>query len=358
MSGRHAKGAPAAGAGAPPEKDVEQTRPIPVLTSWMLLRHAARRRTRTWFRAGRGTQALVAVLLLVLAATLLRSPQPAAGTESVHQDVASVTATGKPAPPLPAWAEQRAPVAAQQDPAAVAPRTPTGQELAQLPKAIVGTVIPAVPADPAPGATPGLTVVHPTQEVAVYAEPGGSAVAVLPVRQLLTATWVPVLDRKPGWVLVMLPARPHPGGAAAVGWIHLTPVIELAEREHRIDIDTASGRVSVLTEFAHTVSAPSTLGTVAPASSSTALAGAVTTGHRSFVAISGDHDLASWFLRLWPLRIDTSRVCTEAWTTVSVPGLPGTSPLGQLDHDGCVPTPASLHAALVQVPAGTVVVLR
>lgn len=359
MSGRHAQDASAVAASVPPEKDVEQTRPIRMLTSWMLLRLAVQRRTRSWFPAGRGTQPLVAVLVLVLAAVLLRSPQPAAGTADAAQDAAPApaTATWKPAPPLPAWADQHAPVAAQQDPAAIAPRTPTGQELAQLPKAIVGTVIPAAPADPAPTAAPGTTVVHPIHDVAVYAEPGGRAVAVLPVRQVLTPTWVPVLDRRPGWVLAMLPARPHPSGAAAVGWIHLTPDIELAEREHRVDIDTTSGRVSVLAELAHTASAPSTLGTVAPASS-TALAGAVTTGYRSFVAISDDTEHASWFLRLWPLRIDTSRVCTETWTAVSVPGLPSTSPLGTLDHDGCVPTPASLHAALTQVPAGTVVILR
>lgn len=342
-----------AGPGVPPESELEQTRPIRMLTSWTLLRYAVRRRWRSWFRAGRGTQGLVVVLVLALAAVLLRSPQPAAQTADPAEQAAPAIATGKLPPPLPAWAVARAPVAAQQDPAAVTPRTPTEQELAGLPMAVVGTVLAAAPADPAPGVIPGMTVLHPTRGVAVYAAPGGHAVAVLPALQMLTPTWVPVLDRTPGWVLVMLPVRPHPSGAAAVGWIHLTPDVELAERDHRIDIDTANGRVSVLAELAHSAATSSTLGTVAPASST-----ALVRGQRSFVAVGGHSEFASWLLRLWLLRVDTNRVCTESWTSMSVPGLPGTSPLGKLDHDGCVPTPASLHAALTQVPAGTVVILR
>ncbi|RAS59439.1 hypothetical protein C8D87_11451 [Lentzea atacamensis] len=361
-SGQGASGTAATGSAAvaavagpevPPESELEQTRPIRALSSWMLLRYAVRRRWRSWFRAGRGTQGLVVVLLLALAAVLLRSPQPAAETADPAEQAAPATATWKPPPPLPAWATARAPVAAQQDPAAITPRTPTDQELSQLPKAVVGTVLPAAPADPEPGVTPGMTVLHPTRDVAVYAEPGGCAVAVLPALQMLTPSWVPVIDRTPGWVLVMLPVRPHPGGAATVGWIHLTPDVELAERDHRIDIDTTNGRVSVLAELAHAATTSSTLGTVAPASSTVQAR-----GQRSFVAVSGHTEFASWLLRLWLLRVDASRVCTESWTAVSVPGLPGTSPLGKLDHDGCVPTPSSLHAALSQIPAGTVVTLR
>jgi hypothetical protein len=353
MTGNPAQDVPHADAGVPPETDVEQTRPIRVLTSWTLLWHAARLKARSWFRAGRGTQALVAVLLLVLAAMLLRSPQPTADIGGRTQAAEQASATWKPAPPLPAWAGQRKPVAAQQDPAAIAPRTPGDHELAQLPRAVIGEVIPAAPTDPGPGNTPGTTVVHPTRDVAVYAEPGGCAVAVLPPRQVLTATWVPVLDRTPGWVQVMLPVRPHPGGTAAVGWIHLNPDVEVTEREHRIDIDTTNGRVSVLTEVAHAAATvPVADQQIRPPT------GPAGGGHRSFVAVTGQFDLAPWLPRLLPLAADTSRVCTEAWTTVSVPGLPATTPLGTLDHDGCVPAPAPLRAALTQVPVGTVVILR
>lgn len=354
-------GVPVTGLAAGPETDPEKTLPMPALTSWMLLRHALRLRMLSWWRPNAGLTLVAVAILVVLVALLLRTHNTQtrdADTRDVSQaDSAAPAATATPAPPMPVHGAARTPVAAQEDPSAVAPRVPSAQEMSRLPKAVIGAVLEAAPVDLAPAVTPGTTVLHPTQDTAVYVEPGGSAFAVLPSRQVLTPTWVPVVDRRPGWVLVMLPTRPHPGGAAAVGWIYLQPTVELAEGDRRVEVDTATGRVSVLAELGG-VTTYSPLGAARPAG--TVAQTAPATGRRSFVAIGGQPATeTSWLLRmLWPFAIDTSRVCTGSFTTVSVPGLPASSPLGSLDPAGCVPTPPALHSALTQVPAGAAVLLR
>lgn len=342
---------------AGPETDPEKTLPMVPLTSWRLLRHAVRLRALSWRRPGAGLKLVAVAVLVVLVALLLRT-RDADAHDAGRTATAVPTATATPAPPLPVPVRGSvgAPVPAQEDPAAVAPRVPSAQELSRLPKAVVGEVVDSAPADPAPAVTPGTTVLHPTKDTAVYAEPGGCAFAALPPRQVLAPTWVPVVDRRPGWALVMLPTHAHPGGAAAVGWIHLRPTVELADGDRRVDIDTSTGRVSVLAELGG-VTLPSTLGTAQPAGAVAPSAPAA--GRRSFVAIGGQAAETSWLLQLlWPFPIDTGRVCTGAFSAVSVPGLPASSPLGSLDAAGCVPAPPALRSALAQVPAGAVVLLR
>ncbi|SDP97873.1 hypothetical protein [Lentzea jiangxiensis] len=343
---------------AGPETDTEKTQPIRPMTSWTLLWHALRFRLITWRRprAGRTTTAAAVPVVLVAALLLEHDTDARDAAQAVPVGEPQTTATGTPAPPLPVPGNRRAPVTAQEDPGAVAPRVPSEQELAALPKAVIGAAVNTAPTDPAPSAAPGTTMLHPTKDVAVYAEPGGCAIAVLPARQLLTSTWVPVVERRPGWALVLLPTRPHPAGVAAAGWIHLQPTVELADGDRRVEVDTATGRVSVLAVLGG-VTTSSALGTPRPAG--TVSQAAPSPGTRSFVAVGGQVAEVSWLLRmLWPFAIDTSRVCTGAFTTVSVPGLPSSSPLGSLDANGCVAAPPALSSALTQVPAGTPVLLR
>lgn len=348
--------APVPGQATSPETDLEKTLPMRRLTTGMLLRHAVRLRLLSWRRPAAGLKLITAAVLVVLVALLLRAHDTdSRDTAHAGTNTNTPTSTATPAPALPASAG-RAAVAAQEDPSAIAPRVLSALELGRLPKAVVGAVVDSAPVDPAPAVTPGTTVLHPTQDTALYAEPGGCAFAVLPSRQVLMPTWVPVIDRRPGWALVMLPTRPHAGGAAAVGWIHLQPAVQLAESDRRVEVDTTTGRVSVLAELGG-VTTYSPLGAARPAG--TVAQTAPATGRRSFVAIGGQAAETSWLLQLlWPFAIDTSRVCTGTVTAVSVPGLPASSPLGSLDATGCVPAPPTLHSALTQVPAGAAVLLR
>lgn len=335
---------------AEPETDLEKTQPLKPLTAMMLLRQALLMRLADWRRSGVPVKLLLAAILVVLVALLLRMhdiSRPAAAPAPVPD---TVTAMATPAGPL----RDRIPVATQQDPAEVAPRAINEAEMAALPRAAVGVTLAGAPADPAPGADPGTVVLHPTDDTAVYAEPGGCAFAVLPPQQVLTPTWTPVLERRPGWALVMLPSRPHPTGAAAVGWIHLRPQVELAHGDRRIEINTVTGKVTVLAELGHGAAAASTL-TGTPAS----VAAPARAGGRSFVAAGGQADALPWLLRvLWPFHLDIDRLCTGPIGGITVPGLPTVSALGQVDATGCVPAPPGVRDALHDVPAGTAVLLH
>ncbi|WP_053736327.1 hypothetical protein [Nocardia sp. NRRL S-836] len=335
---------------AGPETDAEKTQPLRPLTTTALLRHAVLLRLVQWRRPSVLVTLLLAAILIVLVTLLLRLHDTIGSTAAVPPAPQTVTVTATPAPPM----RDRMPAAAQLDAAVIAPREMTQAELAALPRAAVGVALVGAPADPAPGADPGTVVLHPTVDTPVYAEPGGCAFAVLPPRQVLTPTWTPVLDRRAGWALVMLPSQPHPTGAAAVGWIHLRPQVELAHGDRRVEIDTATGRVTVLAELGRGSAAASTL-TGTPAS----VAAAAHTGRRSFVATGGQADALPWLLRvLWPFGLDADRLCTGLIGGITVPGLPAASPLGQLDATGCVPAPPGVRDALREVPAGTAVLLR
>ena len=329
------------------ESPLEQTRPLPRMSR---LRPAV----AGWphpvtgrHRRRRAAQALGAVALVALAAMVLRDQDAGASAErarptSTSSTTVTITATASPTP-----------TPAQEDPAAVAPRTPSTQEWDALPVALVGSTLD-VPADPDPGAEPGTTMLHPADPIPVYAEPGGPAVARLPEYQLLAPTWVPVVDRRPGWAQVLLPARPTTGGVAGAAWVHLTGSVHLVESDRRVEIDTATGAVTVLAELARADGAHPDGDTT---TATTAVAGRVV--GRTFVAI-GDRVLgAPWFLRLlWPFAVDPSRLCVGPLGGVAVPGLPATSGLGALDGTGCVATPEAVREALHEVPAGSAVLLR
>lgn len=338
---------------AGPETELEKTQPMKPITPRTLVLHVIRLRMAHWRRSDAMVKLLLAGILIALVAILLRQPdtgRPAAAPSEPAASTTTTTATFTPAPPV----SERIPVTAQEDPAAVPPQAPGGRALAALPAAVVGVDLPEVLRDPSPGAEPGAVVLHPTTEVAVYAEPGGPAVAVLPPWQMLSPTWVPVVDRRPGWALALLPARPHRSGAAAAGWIYLNPTVQLADAGVRIEINAATGAVTVLAELGRAEPERSVLGRPVSGHPTAGRSGA-----RSFVAIGATMEGVPWLLRpLVPIVVDPRRLCTGYFGGISVPGLPATSVLGSLDDTGCVPVPAALCQALADVPAGTAVVIR
>ncbi|CAL9677614.1 hypothetical protein SUDANB95_07940 (plasmid) [Actinosynnema sp. ALI-1.44] len=340
---------------AEPETEAERTVPLRPMTPARVAATRWRLRVRRWWkRPGAAARAAVAVLVIAAVVVIVVLDRPRPGDQGQRGDTATAmtradTTTSSSVPP-PVHRRNRA--AGVEDPAAVAPRPTSAEEIARLPVALVGSVIPDAPADPAPTAAPGTTVLHPVGETVVYVEPGGAAVARLPVTQVFTPTWVPVVDRRPGWVLVLLPSKPRPDGVAAAGWVHLSPQVELAEVDRRIEVDRATRTmaVSVLVELGATITSGSLTAAASPAAA---------TGVRTFVVIGPDRTELPWLLGvLWPFMVSEQRLCTAPLAGITVPGLPADSPLGTPDQGGCVDTPRHLREALRAVPAGTPVVLR
>lgn len=330
----------------PEEQPGELTQPLPTMTAARLFSAALRMRLNDVFRGRMGAAVIAGALLAAAATVVLRdgASEPVPPPVTTPPTVSSTTTAQNPQREL----AHLKPITATEDPAAFAPQQISAETLAALPAAEVGSLLAEAPSDPAPAADPGFTAAHPTEPVPVYHHPGGGAFAHLPVRQVLTPTWVPVVARQPGWVRVLLPTPPAGDGVAPMGWLYLDRRIDMVEHNRRVEIDLSTGTVTVLSNLGRV--ATTTVRTV-PSSGRA----------RSFVAIPAGLTGAPWVFKvLWPLAGSADRICTNGWLgAATIPGLPAESPLGVL-HQGipCLTTPKALHDALAEVPAGTPVVMR
>ncbi|MGH3516467.1 MAG: L,D-transpeptidase family protein [Haloechinothrix sp.] len=97
-----------------------------------------------------------------------------------------------------------------------APAREPAQEiaLAGLTESSTYTTIEGAPADTEPQQNTSGAIVHPRNTVAVHAEPDGKPIAKME-RTQLGDTWLPVIDKRDGWVKVLLPSKPN----GSTGWI-------------------------------------------------------------------------------------------------------------------------------------------
>src|ERR1700733_2664062 len=125
----------------------------------------------------------------------------------------------------------------------VPPVRVSAAQMALLPAATTYGTTPAAPPDPAPFAPETGIVLPPSATRAVYAGPGGAPVAALPVTEVGSPTWVPVVQSQPGWDLVLLPARPN----RSTGWIYLGGGgLQSAYSPYQVQINLAARRLTVL----------------------------------------------------------------------------------------------------------------
>ena len=121
----------------------------------------------------------------------------------------------------------------------VQPRGVSASQMALLPMATTFGTTPAAPQDPAPFEPETGIVLHPLATRVVYARPGGPPAAALPVTELGSPTWVPVVQSQPGWDLVLLPTRPN----RSTGWIYLGGGgLQAAYSAYRVEINLATYR--------------------------------------------------------------------------------------------------------------------
>ena len=110
--------------------------------------------------------------------------------------------------------------------------------LSRLPQATTYGTTAAAPVD-LTGRSDG-TVATVDEPVAAFASPGGPAVARIPRTQLGLETWLPVLDRAPGWSRVRLPSRPN----GATAWVP-DDRLRVARTSWAVRIDLGSERMTV-----------------------------------------------------------------------------------------------------------------
>ncbi|GLZ00843.1 hypothetical protein [Actinoplanes sp. NBRC 103695] len=83
--------------------------------------------------------------------------------------------------------------------------------------------------------------VHPRVTLVVFDAVGGSPIARIRPVWAGSEAWLPVIEREPGWVRVLLPTRPN----GATGWLDASRVTT-ARSHYRIHVALRAGMLSLL----------------------------------------------------------------------------------------------------------------
>jgi lipoprotein-anchoring transpeptidase ErfK/SrfK len=281
-----------------------------------------------WPRRRAVAKAALAVPVIALGAAVLAA---GCGTASSPHAAASALATGPP------------PVTVQSQPVRMVHLT--AFQSAPLPLASTYGTTPSAPQDPAPFAAETGTVAHPTTTHVIYARPGGLAVAVLPVTELGSPTWVPVIQSQPGWYRILLPTRPD----RSTGWIHADGGLQTAHTPYQVVINLATYRLTVL-------DAGHSLGTWMVAEGAV---GTSTPTGRTFVLASLAPAKPTYSPLILPLgtHSDTLTAFGGGPGTVGLHGWPDKSVFGHGVSHGCVRVPPAALLALSRVPLGSPVMI-
>lgn len=270
---------------------------------------------------------LGALGLAGLGAAVLLTGCGSGGAPAAHAD-----------PPGPAASAGAAPVSAGRLSAAT---------LAKLPEATTYAQLHGAPSDPQPSTVTTGLVVHPLTTQAVYAAPGGPPVAALPVTELGSPTWVPVVQSRPGWDLVLLPSRPN----HATGWISVAgEPLRTAETSYVIRVDLAARRVTVLDSGRSIGSWTAAVGA----------SGTPTPTGRTFLMASLQPPHPTYSPMILPLgtHSDTLDTFGGGPGTVALHGWPDPSVFGQAVTHGCVRVPSAALQVLSQIPLGSLVLIH
>jgi hypothetical protein len=295
-----------------------------------------------WRHAAARASVVITLAVAVMAAGCGTAGHPHAaappGTTGPPPIAPQPTATGS------AQAHQPSHVAAQKG--QVRAVRITGTQLARLPSATTYGTTPAAPQDPAPFAAETGIVVHPSTTRVVYARPGGPAVAVLPATELGSPTWVPVVQSRPSWDLVLLPTRPN----RSAGWIYLGGGgLRTAHTAYLVEINLAHFRLTIF-------DAGRSLGTWTVAQGAP---GTPTPTGRTFVLASLAPKPATYSPLILPLGTHSDTLTTFGGGpgTVGLHGWPDPSVFGHAVSHGCVRVPATALRALSQIPLGSPVMI-
>jgi hypothetical protein len=217
----------------------------------------------------------------------------------------------------------------------------------KLPEATTHTTVHGAPRDRTPEAATGGLVVHPETPQPVLDAPGGRPIATLPVTQLGSPTWVPVVGRSGAWIQVLLPSKPN----QATGWMSTARGgLRTARTPYLVRVDVGERRLELLRSGR-------TLGrwTVAVGASRTP-----TPPGRTFLLALLQPAQRTPSPLLVPLGTHSATLDTFGGGpgTVALHGWPDPAVFGRAVTHGCVRVPDAALRALSQVPLGTLVLIN
>ncbi len=231
-------------------------------------------------------------------------------------------------------------------PPPVQPMRVSSAQMARLPAATTDGTTPAAPPDPAPFAPETGIMLHPAATRVVYARPGGPPVAALPATEIGSPTWVPVVQSRPGWDLVLLPARPN----RSTGWIYLGGGgLQTAYSPYQVQISLVARRLTVL-DAGHSLGS----WTVADGA-----AGTPTPTGRTFLLASLAPRQPTYSPLILPLGAHSDTLTTYGGGpgTVALHGWPDPAVFGQAVSHGCVRVPPAALRILSRIPLGSPVMI-
>jgi lipoprotein-anchoring transpeptidase ErfK/SrfK len=231
-------------------------------------------------------------------------------------------------------------------PPPVQPMRVSSAQMARLPAATTDGTTPAAPPDPAPFAPETGIMLHPAATRVVYARPGGPPVAALPATEIGSPTWVPVVQSRPGWDLVLLPARPN----RSTGWIYLgSGGLQTAYSPYQVQISLVARRLTVL-DAGHSLGS----WTVADGA-----AGTPTPTGRTFLLASLAPRQPTYSPLILPLGAHSDTLSTYGGGpgTVALHGWPDPAVFGQAVSHGCVRVPPAALRMLSRIPLGSPVMI-
>lgn len=228
-------------------------------------------------------------------------------------------------------------------PAVTIPPAMLPADPAALPLSTTYTVINGAPLDIGSLEPTDGTVIHPQREIVVYSAPGGPAIARLGPQQI-GETWLPVIDKQPGWLEVLLPSRPN----SSAGWVTdfaldraVTPyLIRVHLRSLNMELFKGGQRLGSWTVGIGKESAPTPSG-------------------RTFLLGSFSDTAQRYSPVILPLGTHSPTLDSFGGGpgTVAIHTWPTANVFGTRSSDGCIRVPRDALNQLTQVPLGTLVLI-
>jgi hypothetical protein len=279
-------------------------------------------------RQGGSVWAYLTVLAVALVAGIAGAAALAAPAEAPN--VARASAAPTPPGPAPKVAESVPPAAA----------APAGLPVIDYWRAPRG-----LPADPAPLSTAAITEgLRPTARRVVYDAPGGTPRAFLPSSISGLPVTVPIVERRAGWVAVLLPSiNRKVGWLTARGWVSrpLRDQLVLRRRTHELTWSRAGVRQNTWTVATGAPATATPLGRTF-VMGRTATSGAVYAGLDALALGSVPENRDSL-----PTGLRAAHTGIHGWYN--------TTAFGRSISNGCIRVPKSGQRALLKnIGAGTV----